>query len=366
MQDKITLAIDALASAAFIEGGVSPENTLAARDLTEQRKRELLASIGAPCLHQIQEPAPSHQPVSGQSRFTGQKWEPCAAEHVAMVLATPHEWQGYEVRYLYAAPAEGSVSNATFQAAPAAVAEQALLKVLRAIQRYLPPDGVSGQDTLTEIIGIVDPWPLGAVPAAVAVPEGRDSVLRDLTEHASQVDDHTPQSFASGVKKLAARARAVLAATPAAPAAAAPVVLPEPFALYDGEKWYANEEAAICSCANMQKLQKVYTEQQLRALLATATGLPAQATWLQPKGLESLQRFEETASDNQGHDIGKAAVARLAGFGCLQSHGFGVYSITDFGHFVMDDWEHARALPFRTQAERDADQRATIAAAKGE
>ncbi|CAM4398559.1 hypothetical protein COAQ111491_21825 [Comamonas aquatilis] len=56
MQDKITLAIDALASAAFIEGGVAPENTQAARDLTEQRKRELLATIGAPCLHQIQEP----------------------------------------------------------------------------------------------------------------------------------------------------------------------------------------------------------------------------------------------------------------------------------------------------------------------
>lgn len=57
MQDKITLAIDALASAAFIEGGVSPENTQAARELTEQRKRELLATIGAPCLHQISEPA---------------------------------------------------------------------------------------------------------------------------------------------------------------------------------------------------------------------------------------------------------------------------------------------------------------------
>ena len=75
-----------------------------------------------------------------------------------------------------------------------------------------------------------------------------------------------------------------------------------------------------------------------------------------------MQRFEETASDNQGHDIGKAAVARLAGFGCLQSHSFGVYSITDFGHFVLNDWEHARTLPFRTQAERDADQRAAIAA----
>lgn len=59
--------------------------------------------------------------------------------------------------------------------------------------------------------------------------------------------------------------------------AAAPVALPEPFALYDGEKWYANEEAAICSCANMQKLQKVYIEQQVRALLAEVSAPAAQA-----------------------------------------------------------------------------------------
>lgn len=53
----------------------------------------------------------------------------------------------------------------TTQAAPVAQvdarAEQALLKVLAAVQRYLPPDGPSAKDTLSEIIGIVDPWPLG-------------------------------------------------------------------------------------------------------------------------------------------------------------------------------------------------------------
>lgn len=40
-------------------------------------------------------------------------------------------------------------------------AEQALLKVLTAVQRYLQPDGPSAKDTLAEIIGIIDPWPLG-------------------------------------------------------------------------------------------------------------------------------------------------------------------------------------------------------------
>jgi hypothetical protein len=52
-------------------------------------------------------------PVAGQSRFKGEKdWHWCSPEHVAMVLATPSEWQGYEARYLYAHaapahPAEG-------------------------------------------------------------------------------------------------------------------------------------------------------------------------------------------------------------------------------------------------------------------
>lgn len=40
-------------------------------------------------------------------------------------------------------------------------AEQALRKVLTAVQRYMPPDGPNAKDTLSEIIAIVDPWPLG-------------------------------------------------------------------------------------------------------------------------------------------------------------------------------------------------------------
>ncbi len=40
-------------------------------------------------------------------------------------------------------------------------AEQALRKVLAAVQRHMPPDGPDAKDTLYEIIAIVDPWPLG-------------------------------------------------------------------------------------------------------------------------------------------------------------------------------------------------------------
>ena len=77
-------------------------------------------------------------------------------------------------------------------------------------------------------------------------------------------------------------------------AAAAPVVLPEPFALYDGEKWYANEEAAICSCADMAKLQKVYLEQQLSALLAGVSAPAAQAVELPTVQLIGIKDGIET------------------------------------------------------------------------
>lgn len=43
--------------------------------------------------------------ASGQCRFTGEaEWRECSAEHVSLVLSTPNEWEGYEVRYLYADP----------------------------------------------------------------------------------------------------------------------------------------------------------------------------------------------------------------------------------------------------------------------
>jgi len=45
------------------------------------------------------------EPVAGQCRFTGEAaWRECPAEHVSLVLSTPNEWEGYEVRYLYADP----------------------------------------------------------------------------------------------------------------------------------------------------------------------------------------------------------------------------------------------------------------------
>ena len=90
----------------------------------ERAVRAALAST-QPAAPQAVQPA---VPVGGQSRFKGEKdWQWCAAEHVAMVLATPSEWQNYEVRYVYAHPAEGIQSHA--EAAAAVCINSALKRI---------------------------------------------------------------------------------------------------------------------------------------------------------------------------------------------------------------------------------------------
>lgn len=129
-------AIDALVMAAFTEGGCSEHRMSEARIQTELRKKELCTLLSTPqaCCrsHPHEEMTPMCElrteiarltnalaraeaaapqavqaavPVAGQSRFKGEKdWHWCSPEHVAMVVATPSEWQGYEARYLYAHP----------------------------------------------------------------------------------------------------------------------------------------------------------------------------------------------------------------------------------------------------------------------
>ena len=50
------------------------------------------------------QPAPVQEPVAGQCRFPNVAWSQCDPAHVRMVLDNPHEWKGYEVRYLYTTP----------------------------------------------------------------------------------------------------------------------------------------------------------------------------------------------------------------------------------------------------------------------
>lgn len=82
--------------------------------------------------------------------------------HVAADVELARIWTKVEtIRAKQAAKPKHSPLPAAPVAQGDARAEQSLLKVLTAVQRYLPPDGPSAKDTLSEIIGIVDPWPLG-------------------------------------------------------------------------------------------------------------------------------------------------------------------------------------------------------------
>jgi hypothetical protein len=98
------------------------------------------------------------------------------------------------------------------------------------------------------------------------------------------------------------------------------------------------------------------TAMRAKFLAATAAqgDAPPALPWLQTCDMAALERFAETTDDDESYDLGKDAAKRLARFGCLQSHGFGKYSLTDFGHYILNDWDFARELPFKSQAERDA------------
>jgi Phage protein (N4 Gp49/phage Sf6 gene 66) family len=67
-------------------------------------------------------------------------------------------------------------------------AERVLGEVLSVVQHYLPPDGGTAHDAMGKIIGLVDPWPLGAASAAAALlsSAGVDSGHMDSTAPASR------------------------------------------------------------------------------------------------------------------------------------------------------------------------------------
>ena len=71
--------------------------------------------------------------------------------------------------------------RATHPSPPEGIAaEQALRNVLAEVQRYMPPDGPSAQDTMSEIIAIVDPWPLEGMAGWISLSEQQpeDGVLK--------------------------------------------------------------------------------------------------------------------------------------------------------------------------------------------
>lgn len=88
-------------------------------------------------------------------------------------------------------------------------------------------------------------------------------------------------------------------------------------------------------------------------------------SFLQEEDQRALHRLIETSEDNEGFDIGKEAIKRLANLGVVGRLGFGRYGVTVFGYWVHEHYRYQNpSLPLKTKSDRDADARAAIAAAK--
>ncbi len=87
--------------------------------------------------------------------------------------------------------------------------------------------------------------------------------------------------------------------------------------------------------------------------------------YLQEADQHLLHRFIETTEDDESFDIGKDAVKRLANLGVVESCGFGRYGVTMFGYWVHEHyWHQNPSLPLKTNADRDREHRAAMAAAQ--
>jgi len=105
----------------------------------------------------------------------------------------------------------------------------------------------------------------------------------------------------------------------------------------------------------------------VRAKCTAPQAQPADApiAYLQESDQHLLHRFIETTEDDESFDIGKDAVKRLANLGVVESCGFGRYGVTMFGYWVHEHhWHQNPSLPLKTNADRDREHRAAMAAAQ--
>lgn len=105
--------------------------------------------------------------------------------------------------------------------------------------------------------------------------------------------------------------------------------------------------------------QKAAYEEGIRAQQPSA--VPVVEQFLQDGDQHLLHSFIETTEDDEGYMLTKPEIKRLAELGVVQSHGFGKYSVTMFGHWVHERyWHQNPSLPLKTNTDRTAD--AAIAA----
>lgn len=169
--------------------------------------------------------------------------------------------------------------SASTTAPHCADAVTALEKVLRAVQRHLPPERIGERETIAEIISIVDPWPLGKPPEP-----WKDHMTAELVGKLTDVarQFHGTQQLR---ERIAGLVRPVCERIKQFDgdrmpegdmgnhiSAAAPVQLPEIDAgwfKYDkvSRCWHPQYSEYAETHAKPQGWQKLYTEQQVRALL---------------------------------------------------------------------------------------------------
>lgn len=80
--------------------------------------------------------------------------------------------------------------------------EHALRKVLSAVQRYMPPDGISSEAAMSEIIAAVDPWPGTGSGGEGTIHQPIRVFLDWLYAELAQKPDVDPQHFADAQAAL--------------------------------------------------------------------------------------------------------------------------------------------------------------------
>lgn len=99
----------------------------------------------------------------------------------------------------------------------------------------------------------------------------------------------------------------------------------------------------------MNPCDKAATPAQVEALLAD-------------HDLSALKRLYECLEDGEGFDVSKKRMARLLELGFARHNGFGRYSITAIGQYLLGAWTK---VPLQTHADVNAAYRAEMEARNG-
>jgi hypothetical protein len=83
--------------------------------------------------------------------------------------------------------------------------------------------------------------------------------------------------------------------------------------------------------------------------------------FLSPADFDALFEFEQQTSDSEGYSLPKEEVKRLCELGVLQNHGFGRYSVTSFGSWIIEtEFNQSPSLPLKTAREYNDLQKAEL------